>query len=85
MLTRVAILSGGTDEAHRILNTAYLTPSARTPIVVAWGGPSDTLAFLPGFTIALATGSTAQVDHLVGAGDVVVACDHGQGHSVPAP
>ncbi|MCB9660074.1 MAG: PHB depolymerase family esterase [Polyangiales bacterium] len=84
VLAGVAILSGGTDEAHRILNTAYVTPAAPTPTMVAWGGASDQLAFLPGFTIDFAHGSMALVDHLVSDGDTVVACDHGEGHSVPA-
>ncbi len=85
VLAGVAILSGGTDEAHRILNTAYLTPSAPTPTLVAWGGPTDRLPFLPGFTIDFAVGSAALVDHLVSDGDSVVACDHGEGHTVPEP
>jgi poly(3-hydroxybutyrate) depolymerase len=85
VLAGVAILSGGTEEAHRILNTTYETPAAPTPTMVAWGGTSDTLAFVPGFTLDFAAGSTALVNHLVDDGDVVVACDHGQGHAVPTP
>ncbi|MCA9534577.1 MAG: hypothetical protein KC593_12890 [Myxococcales bacterium] len=85
VLAGVTILSGGTEEAHRILNTTYVTPAAPTPTLVAWGGPSDTLAFLPGFTIDFAAGSQALVNHLLDDGDTVVACDHGQGHSVPSP
>ncbi len=85
VLAGVAILSGGTDEAHPVLNTNYVTPSAPLPTMVTWGGPTDTLTFVEGFTIDFAQGTEALVDHLVGDGDYVVACDHGQGHSVPAP
>jgi poly(3-hydroxybutyrate) depolymerase len=68
----VAPLSGGAMAA------AYSTPEDPIPVMLFWGGESDTYS---GFSFDLA--STTFSGFLREDGHFVVECDHGGGHSFP--
>jgi poly(3-hydroxybutyrate) depolymerase len=71
VLAANAVVSGG-------LLISWVPPEAHAPWLVAWGGTGDEVLGVNFNDKALAL-----IDDLVTAGDLVMACDHGQGHTWP--
>lgn len=71
-LSATAPLSGGTPGA------AYETPAAPIPVLMTWGGPSDTYG-----PLSFDEATQDMIAGLRGDGHFVVACEHDQGHTLP--
>jgi poly(3-hydroxybutyrate) depolymerase len=61
----------------------YRTPEIRVPTLLLWGGKRDVYTGR-GFSVAFTRATRRLSEHLAQDGHVVVRCDHGAGHSVPA-
>ena len=56
----------------------------KTPMLVVWGGPTDTYVTLSGLvTVDFNMHALASIDWWTGHGHNVVGCDHGLGHELP--
>lgn len=71
-LASTAVFSGGT------LSGAYDTPDRPLPVLVTWGGPTDTYS---GFSFEDSSGYFSK--SLQGDGSFVVECEHDLGHDIP--
>ena len=71
-LSATAPLSGGTPGA------AYETPAAPIPVLMTWGGPSDTYG-----PLSFDEATQDMIAGLRGDGHFVVACEHDAGHTLP--
>jgi poly(3-hydroxybutyrate) depolymerase len=71
-------MSGGTDS----LLLPYKTPASQLPVLVMWGGATDTYG-TPPFNVDFSATSSDFANRLEGDGHLVMRCDHGGGHSVP--
>jgi poly(3-hydroxybutyrate) depolymerase len=56
------------------------TLTNRFTALIAWGGTSDTLPLLIDFNVT----SLKTITYLTGLGHDVIACNHGQGHTIPS-
>ena len=71
------VMSGGTGQV-----VYYETPAQPIPVLVMWGGPSDT--YNEGaMQVDFDTQSVQFSEALQADGHLVVECDHGQGHTIP--
>ena len=61
----------------------YRTPEIRVPTLLMWGGRRDVYVGR-GFSVAFGGATRRLSEHLAADGHVVVRCDHGERHSVPA-
>lgn len=75
VLAAAAIFSGGTGSLVR----AYEAPEVDIPILGMHGGDTDTYAGLVNFKEQM----TEFLDGLLSDGHLVIACDHGLGHTIP--
>jgi poly(3-hydroxybutyrate) depolymerase len=73
LLASTAPLSGGVNTAQ------YVSPTRALPVMVVWGGPSDTYGTLSFDTTSRDFSSALQSD-----GSFVVECMHTAGHVIPA-
>ncbi|NOY27758.1 MAG: hypothetical protein GXP62_17990 [Oligoflexia bacterium] len=71
-LASTAIFSGGTTQG------TYSTPDRPLPVLITWGGPSDTYA-----TLSFEDTSTNFANSLLADGSFVVECVHDGGHVIP--
>ncbi len=71
-LAATAPMSGGTDEA------TYATPADPIPVLLTWGGPTDTYG---GYSFDEASQNLSE--KLRGDGHFVVECVHDLGHTIP--
>ena len=71
------VMSGGTGQV-----VYYTEPAADIPVLVMWGGESDTFQ-LGSRTIDFASQSEQFSEALQGDGHFVVECDHDTGHTIP--
>jgi len=78
-LSAAAPLSGGVDPG---IGLAYQTPDVALPVLVMWGGSSDTYG--SGFTaVDFEETSLDFAEALQDDGSLVALCDHGGGHTLP--
>lgn len=71
-LASTAVMSGGANAQ------TYVTPDRKLPVLVIWGGPTDTYG-----TLSFAETSTFFADALREDGHFVTTCEHSQGHLPP--
>lgn len=71
-LAATAAMSGG------VIPSAYTTPAAPIPMLLAWGGPTDNV-----FGFDFHTGSIDLAAALVADGHPVWTCEHTSGHTAP--
>ncbi len=74
MLAAAVIFSGGVAAW-----LPYVTPAYKLPVVLVDGGPTDVYGGIVNFNDMTQT----LADNLVDDGHIVVACDHGGGHTLP--
>jgi hypothetical protein len=72
-LAATAPLSGGSDQF------SYETPAAQIPVLLTWGGPSDTY-----YTYSFDDASRYFSQALQDDGHFVIECIHDEGHNIPA-
>ena len=78
-LAGAVVFSGGLDGT----SLSYEEPSEAMPVLLSWGGPSDTVLGANGETIRFPQLTRSFGDALAADDHDVWACDHGGGHRIP--
>ena len=78
LLAAALIFSGGTGGQFL---SAYTTPAVSIPVLGVYGGSGDNFG---GGLVNFESSMTEFMDALTADGHLVVSCDHGGGHTVPA-